>query len=133
MREPISGLPPIAHCPVFEELEHFELFSKQDIAAAFGTEHWQISRDAQLLWGNDTDYQPLSRSQAWMLYCVACYRRFTYFVLKKSRIRSQEILKFASRPEVQILKLIESVGGSQQDFDARIEQIILKRRIKKIA
>ena len=130
-RDPIDGLPPIENCPAFK-LTDLELFTKHEVAQALGTEHWQITRDSQLLWGNEIDYQPLSRSQAWMLYSVACYRRFVYFVLRQSKVRGSEILKFANYPEPHMLKLIESVGGSRQDFETRIDQIILKRRIKTI-
>ena len=132
--EPIGGLPPIQKTPIFEGgLSDLELFDKQELAEALKAKPWQITRDSQLLWGTEIAHKPLTRSQCWTMYCVACFRRVQYLVFNRSNIRGEEILNFAKDwSESQILQLVESVGGSEKDFKGRMDTIILKRRIKKI-
>lgn len=133
-RDPIGGLPPIQQTPAFATtLSELELFSKQEIADALACERWQISRDCQTLWGEENNYQPLTKAQGWMLYCIACFRRIQYQVLNRERICTEALVDFAQWPEPQIIQLVEAAGGSRQDFDTRIERITLQRRIKRIA
>ena len=130
-RDPLSGLPPIQDS-VSSALKELEIFEKQEIAEAFGVERWQITRDAKALWGEEVCYQPLTRTQGWMLYAVACFRRIQYLVMNRGCVRNEEIVEFANWPESRINQLISAAGGSRHDYDSRMDQISLRRRIKRL-
>lgn len=123
--KPISGLIPIAAANPENSI------TKGELATAFGCDPSQISRDASTLWGDRTRHRRLSRRQAFTLYAVACFRLKRYELDGADLVRADEILAFASSSEEIIQSTIAAVGGSDGDFEQRLEGIFAARAVRR--
>lgn len=123
--KPISGLTPLVSANPENSI------TKGELAAAFGCDPSQISRDASTLWGDRTRHRRLSRRQAFTLYAVACFRLKRYELDGADLVRADEILAFASSSEEIIQSTIAAVGGSDADFEQRLQGIFAARAVRR--
>lgn len=82
-----------------------------------------ISKDASAI--GLTAYAPLSKSDVWCLYVMACYRR-----VNPGASRQSYLDLYTQKGEAAALKFVELAGGSKEDCDRLIEDFLAKKRTK---
>jgi hypothetical protein len=97
-----------------------------------GVASYQICRDCALLWPNRTAHALLSRSEVKTLYCVAMFRHLQYG-RGRAQVLTDEIIRFISdHTDAQIWSVVALAGGSREDCDHGIEEILVRRNQHRI-
>ena len=109
-----------------------ERFLKTEVADMLGAPLYQISRDAKLLWGERVYRSLLSRAEVKTIYCATMYRHLQYGQ-GRVQITDAEILDFINNnTDAEIWAIVALAGGSQEDCNAGIEEMLMRRNQRRI-
>ncbi|MGP1386885.1 MAG: hypothetical protein ACTS2F_25235 [Thainema sp.] len=107
-------------------------FRQTEVVDMLGASDYQISRDCSLLWPSRQPHSVLTRNQVRTVYCVTMYRHLEYSK-GRQQIPSTEILDFINNStDEQIWAVVALAGGSTEDCNAGIEEMLMKRNQRRI-
>jgi hypothetical protein len=107
-------------------------FKQMEVAAMLGSTSYQVSRDCSILWPSRPSYSKLNRPEVRTLYCVALFRHLLYSQ-GRMQVKSSEILSFINNnSEEDIWTLVKMAGGSQEDCDRGIEEMLIQQNQQRL-
>ena len=107
-------------------------FRQSEVAEMIGAGQYQVCRDCQALWPDRLSFSLLTENQVRTLYCVAMYRHVQY-ARGRHQILTSEIQEFINEnTDEQIWAVVALAGGSQEDCNAGIEEMLIKRNQRRI-
>ncbi|MGP1387378.1 MAG: hypothetical protein ACTS2F_27710 [Thainema sp.] len=107
-------------------------FRQKEVIEMLGASKDQISRDCKTLWPDRPLFSLLNKTQVRTLYCVAMYRHVQY-ARGRHQILTSEIQEFINEnTDEQIWAVVALAGGSQEDCNAGIEEMLIKRNQRRI-
>jgi hypothetical protein len=107
-------------------------FRQAEVVDMLGASSYQISRDCSLLWPSRPSHSLLTKNEVRTLYCVTLYRHLEYSK-GRQQIPSLEIFDFINtRTDEEIWTVVALAGGSLEDCNAGIEEILIKRNQRRI-
>lgn len=113
-------------------LDVSEGFRQAEVANMLGAAAYQISRDCQVLWPKRAYFSLLSEAQVRTLYCVAMFRHIQY-AKGRYQVLAEEILAFINdNTDAEIWAIVALAGGSQEDCNAGIEEMLMRRNQRRI-
>ena len=109
-----------------------EGFQQKEVAEMIGASQHQLSRDCNTLWPNRPLFTLLTRAQVTTLYCVAMFRHVQY-ARGRHQILTSEIQAFINdSSDEEIWAVVTLAGGSQEDCNAGIEEMLMRRHQRRI-
>ena len=109
-----------------------EGFRQVEVAHMLGASQHQLSRDCNALWPDRHSFSLLTETQVRTLYCVAMFRHVQY-ARGRYQVLTSEILDFINNStDEEIWAVVTLAGGSQEDCNAGIEEMLIKRNQRRI-
>jgi hypothetical protein len=96
-----------------------------------GSSQTRISRDVKALWPQRFRHALLNEGQVRTLYCIAMYRHAQY-TKGRFQVGIKEIREFLGQPDEAIWLMVETVGGSLEDCNRGIEEILISRNQRQL-